>query len=58
MAYDLSATVTKAAKALLYFGVPAALVNWDAAQNFSMYLAVGTFLSAVADWLKHRDVAK
>jgi hypothetical protein len=54
MAYDFKLTVFKAGKALLMFGVPAAIVNYAAMDSYSWFLVIGTALSALGDYWKHR----
>jgi len=54
MPYDFGKTVLKAGKALLMFGVPAAILNWQVVDSYSWYLAAGAALAALSDYWKHK----
>ena len=55
MAHDWKLTTKKGLKYLLFYGVPAVLLQWLQYHPEIGSLTLGTLLVMLANWLKHKD---
>ncbi|KKN09353.1 hypothetical protein LCGC14_1047430 [marine sediment metagenome] len=54
MVYDVSKTIEKSWKYLLFFGIPTILAYFVNFYPSISGLTVGTIITALANWLKHK----